>query len=379
VLFYEGDTTSVFSILLDGRVEIIKSFGTELERLIKVLIRGDFFGEMSLVERDRTRTATARVKTPAQMLEIPVQDFDWLVRRNSRLAFLLMRVMIDRVVENETATIADLLEKNRLLGESLRELQEAQVHLITRERTETELATANEIQKRMLPEKIPVIPGWSIDALWQPARAVSGDFYDFIPLPDGRLALVIGDVTDKGVPAALLMAVTRSTVRTAASQAPTPGDLLAQVNDILCQQIPLNRFATCQVGFLDPASGHLELANAGHPLPLIAHQGSVREIRATGLALGIFPGMVYEVIQDRLEPGDSLLCYSDALSEGRNPQGQLLDTAGVKQMFLQGLQQPGRLITSLLEQLNQYTGTASGLEDDITLVAVSRHGEPGML
>jgi serine phosphatase RsbU (regulator of sigma subunit) len=371
MIFLEGDTSRVFSILLEGHVEIIKSIDTDLERLIKVLGPGEFIGEMSLVYKDRSRTASARARSSAQMLEVPGEEFELLVKSNPRLAYHLMRVMIERVTDNEIATVQDLQTKNVLLAQSLSDLREAQDHLIAREKIETELATAHQIQMRMLPETLPALSGWALDAHWQAAHAVSGDFYDFIPLPDGRLALVIGDVTDKGVPAALLMAVTRSMVRTAARLEPSPGTLLAHVNEILCMQIPLNRFATCQVAFLNPRTGEIELANAGHPLPLIAHQGNALEIRATGLALGIFPGMEYEVITAQLEPGDTLLFYSDGLSEARDPQGNLLQSSGAKRLLLQGINQDLRLIPYLLDELGKFRGKDE-TEDDITLITLKR-------
>jgi serine phosphatase RsbU (regulator of sigma subunit) len=372
LLFKEGDRSEHFSLVLEGQVAIIKSLGAPLERLVKVLSPGEYLGEMSLVYENHNRTASARALSTARLLEIPIADFEPLVRRTPRLAYQLMQTLIERVIENENATIRDLEENNRLLIQSLAELQEAQSRLIARERLETELATAFQIQKSMMPSEIPNLPGWELVAHWQPAREVSGDFYDFIPLPDGRIALVVGDVTDKGVPAALLMTVTRSTVRTAAVTAASPGELLARANDILCPQMPFSMFATCQVAFLDPAAGRLELANAGHPLPLLYRGGQVREIHATGLVLGLFPGMEYEVKEERLEAGDRVLFYSDGLSEAHNPSGVMLSSAGVTRLFCQGIRQPAPLIEYLLQQFTHFTGPNATLEDDITLVDLRR-------
>src|SRR5512138_13392 len=123
-----------------------------------------------------------------------------------------------------------------------------------RERIAQELRVARVIQQTLLPKEIPAIPGWQIAAHWQPARAVSGDFYDFINFPDGQFGIIVGDVTDKGVPAALVMATTRSILRTAAERLVTPGAVLEQANNNLCPDIPPNMFVTCLYALLDPGT-----------------------------------------------------------------------------------------------------------------------------
>ena len=136
-----------------------------------------------------------------------------------------------------------------------------------RERLEQELRVARVIQQTLLPKEIPQPFGWQLAAFWQPARAVSGDFYDFIPFEDGRLGIIAGDVTDKGVPAALVMATTRSILRSVSERSESPGSILARVNDLLCPDIPAKMFVTCLYMVLDPKDGRLLIANAGHNLP----------------------------------------------------------------------------------------------------------------
>jgi Stage II sporulation protein E (SpoIIE) len=140
-------------------------------------------------------------------------------------------------------------------------------------RMEQELRVAQLIQQQFLPRQLPELPGWRVAAYYQPARAVGGDFYDFIDLPDGLLGLTCGDVTDKGVPAALVMAITHSILRGDASRLISPGKVLARVNERLCAEIPPPMFVTCFYGVLDPATGHLRYANAGHNPSLRAHAG----------------------------------------------------------------------------------------------------------
>ena len=145
-----------------------------------------------------------------------------------------------------------------------------------RERLEQELEVARLIQQNFLPSELPELPGWRVAAYYRPARTVGGDFYDFIELPGGLIGLVVGDVTDKGVPAAMVMAATRSVLRAAAQRLLEPGEVLQRINETLCSDIPPNMFVTCLYGVLDPATGLLRYANAGHNLPIVRSGGGSR-------------------------------------------------------------------------------------------------------
>ncbi len=149
-----------------------------------------------------------------------------------------------RLLDNLAAQTAPALRVGQLVRE-----QEAEA--ATRQRFEQELEVARLIQQNFLPKELPDLPGWDIDALYRPAREVGGDFYDVIPLPDGRVGFVVGDVTDKGVPAALVMSATRSVLRASAQRLQDPGEVLERVNDHLCPDMPEKMFVTCLYGVLD--------------------------------------------------------------------------------------------------------------------------------
>src|SRR5829696_3598466 len=165
-----------------------------------------------------------------------------------------------------------------------------------RERIEQELKVAQRIQQTSLPEEVPTLEGWQISPFYQPAREVGGDFYDFHLLSEGRLGVVIGDATGKGVPAALVMSTTCGMLQLAAqaSVSSSPGKVLERVNEALTVRIPPNMFVTCFYAVLDPESGSLSYANAGHDLPYLWHGGNAEELRARGMPLGLMPGMSYE-------------------------------------------------------------------------------------
>src|SRR5215213_3961142 len=197
---------------------------------------------------------------------------------------------------------------------------------IESERIEHELRVARSIQQASLPDEVPELEGWQISPYYQPAREVGGDFYDFHLLSEGRLGLVVGDATGKGVPAALVMSTTCGMLQAVseALDSISPGEVLSRVNETLLARIPSNMFVTCFYAILEPNSGSLTYANAGHDLPYVRRlSGEAEELRARGMPLGLMPGMSYEQKELILEPTDSALLYSDGLVAAHDPQGEM--------------------------------------------------------
>ncbi len=244
-----------------------------------------------------------------------------------------------------------------------------------RERIAQELRVARVIQQTLLPKEIPAIPGWQMAAHWQPARAVSGDFYDFITYPDGRLGIIVGDVTDKGIPAALVMATTRSILRAAAERLVSPGAVLEQANNNLCPDIPPNMFVTCLYALLDPSTGHLWYANAGHNLPYQRTNQGVLELRARGMPLGLMPEMTYEEKETDLSLGDQIILYSDGLIEAHNPNGEMFSFPRLRELLARPTCS-SELIHCLLDELAAFTGPDWEQEDDVTFVSLAREDQP---
>ena len=376
ILFLEGEPGDRFSIITEGEVEIVQSFGTSDERILSVERPGNFLGEVSLFDPDHRRSATARARSAVQLLEMTSAEFEALIHRQVPLSVALLRGISHRLRRSENLTIQDLQVKNRKLAQALHELQAAQEQLLEKERLEQELRLARSIQERTLPKELPVLPGWQITTYWQPARVVGGDFYDFIALPDGKLCMIIGDVTGKGMPAALIMATTRSLLHFAALNVPggkpaRPGEILARVNEMCCLEIPSNMFVTCLIAVVDPESGRTRFANAGHNLPYQHTMQGLIELRATGMPLGLMPNMVYEENEAVLAEGESLVMYSDGLTEAHNPHREMygLERLQAHLSFEAGGQE---LIHSLLTNLAEFTGPGWQQEDDITCVILDR-------
>jgi serine phosphatase RsbU (regulator of sigma subunit) len=243
-----------------------------------------------------------------------------------------------------------------------------------RERIEQELHVARRIQQASLPEAVPTLEGWHISPFYRSAREVGGDFYDFHLLSEGRLGLVVGDATGKGVPAALVMSTTCGMLQvTAQALDSSPGEVLERVNEALLSRIPANMFVTCFYCILDPKSGHLSYANAGHDLPYVRRGSEAEELRARGMPLGLMPGMGYEEKETILEADEAALFYSDGLVEAHNPEGEMFGFPRLQ--LLIGEHAKGSVVDYLMDELRSFTGEGWEQEDDITLVALRRSAQ----
>jgi serine phosphatase RsbU (regulator of sigma subunit) len=242
-----------------------------------------------------------------------------------------------------------------------------------RERIEQELRVARRIQHASLPEAVPVPDGWEISPRYRPAREVGGDFFDFLELEDGRLGLVVGDATGKGVPAALIMATTCGMLRAVAQGSDySPGEVLLRVNEALFARIPANMFVTCFYGVLDPESGRLSYANAGHDVPYLHRGDDAEELRAKGMPLGLMPGMAYEEKEMVLEANEQVLFYSDGLVEAHDPKGEMFGFPRLRALVAEHGEERRPLVDSLLEELYSFVGEGWEQEDDITLLTLRR-------
>jgi serine phosphatase RsbU (regulator of sigma subunit)/predicted ester cyclase len=279
-------------------------------------------------------------------------------------AMVIHRIEGNKIAEEwMTGTMGSTLRRQRLEQE-IRE----------RERVEQDLRVARRIQQASLPEEVPKLEGWHISPFYRPAREVGGDFYDFHPLSEGQVGFVVGDATGKGVPAALVMATTCGMLQ-AVSQAfdsSSPGEVLARVNETLFTRIPANMFVTCFYAVLDPDSGRLVYANAGHDLPYLRSQGGeCEEFRARGMPLGLMPEMGYEQKETTLQVGDAAFFYSDGLVEAHDPEGEMFGFPRLRELVAEH-GDAGSLEQALLEELYTFVGEGWEQEDDITLLTLRR-------
>jgi phosphoserine phosphatase RsbU/P len=372
VLFNEGERGDTFYIVLEGNISIIKALGTDEERVLGVRDRGEFVGEMSLLSQDGLRTATVRVESDARVLELTRADFDVLLTRHPTLAYEMLRVLSTRLRASHDLAIRDLHEKNRRLAEAYAELQAAQAQIIEQETLARELRLARDIQVSMLPPALPRLPGFDIGARMIAARMVGGDFYDVIPLDTERLAVVIGDVSGKGVPAALFMALVSSLLRAEAVRAANPEQALRAVNRHLLARNVRGMFVTVLYGVLHRSTREFAFVRSGHELPLVwSADGLPLPIqRGAGHPIGLFPSPMLDAQVVTVPPGGTLLLFTDGVTEAMDTQGELYGTARLAEAAQANTGATAQeLCDQLVAEVTAYHGDAPQA-DDITVLAV---------
>jgi len=341
----EGERGHAMYAVLAGKVEIsVQGHG------IDWLEAGNFFGEMALID-DKPRSATARAATPCRLLVIDHPRFFELVHKNPEFALHLMTVMSTR----------------------MRRSNEEEVK---RQRMEEELAIGRQIQLSLLPEAPPEFTGWEIAAFYRAAREVGGDLYDFVTIPaaPNLLNLVIADVTGKGVPAALFMAISRTFMRTEIMNGLGPADIMASTNQFLLRERTSQLFLSSFVACLDTASGLLSYASGGHESPLVLRSSAhfIDTLVAPGLLLGVFSHPRSIELSTTLAPGDVLVLYTDGITEARNPAGELFGDTRLRECVLAGNgMSADRMTAQIVNHVEAFAG-AVPQSDDLTLLVVRR-------
>ncbi len=248
-----------------------------------------------------------------------------------------------------------------------------QSEMVGRERLETEIQLARQIQQTFIPEHLPEHPGWELAARWKTARQVGGDFYDVIELPNHKLGIIIADVADKGVPAALFMALTRTLVRAAAVEAPTPAEVLQRVNDLLLPDTRQGMFVTAVYAVLDQETGEFTYANAGHNPPFwIRTDGQIEKLTRTGIALGVLEANPISQKMIQISKGASVLLYTDGVTEAFSAEGDLFGESRLQDNIRSNhMSSAHDLLDAIDVSLEEFIGP-NPLSDDLTLLAIRR-------
>ncbi len=250
---------------------------------------------------------------------------------------------------------------------------------IDKRQLDLDLALASSIQQLLLPREVPVVAGLAIDARYRPAQQVGGDFYDLIPLPDGRLGIAVADVSGKGIAASLLMAICRTNLRQFALRLDSPAAVLAAVNRAMAGEVRPGMFITMIYGIVDSARDEICFARAGHELPLLFHGpagGGAEYLGSEGMPIGLVPPEVFEPVlaerRVRFTSGDVFVLYTDGLTEAPNEAGAEFSGARLVDAVRNlGTQLPAAINDGILERVQRFTGSER-LDDDYTLVTVRR-------
>jgi len=299
--------------------------------------------------------------------------------RHPQLAYDLLQLYSSRLENSESLTIKDLREKNSQLKQAFDELKIAQAAMIEKERLDQEMRLASKIQSSILPKTFPEYPGLDFGALMLPAKQVGGDFYDFISLNDHQVGVVIGDVCGKGIPAALFMALTYSSVRIEALRNDDPGSTLRAVNQHLLQIDCSDMFVTLLYGIFDINTSAFTYARAGHTKPLLLDgQNQVVNIPfGLGQAVGIFEHLEIDEQRITIPAGGMLLIYSDGLSETIEEQESFPELHQICSSILQEDKQNAETFCEQLWRKARGTLDESLIQDDFTLVVLrSRNKNP---
>ncbi len=372
LLCREGEYGDAFYIVLQGEVEIIKALGTGTERLLRTEGPGEFFGELSLLDSARKRTASVRARDSVILAEMVQQEFEALLQRRPKLAYEMLQVLSRRLRKADNATIRDLRQKNQELREAYEALQAAQAQIIEKEALERELQVGREIQQSILPDSMPETPGFEFGGMMMPARHVAGDLYDFIALDGGCVGVLVGDVAGKGVPAALYMALSASILRAEASVGRSPGETLLRVNRLLQEISSAPMFVTAIYGILDPVHRTFSYARAGHEIPVLFDvNANLKPVQQdVGQILGILETPKLDIQTISLDHGELLILYTDGVSEAPDADDIFFGVEGIQRSVSAQPSVPcQKLCEHIVDAVVKHHGSVEQ-EDDITLVAI---------
>jgi sigma-B regulation protein RsbU (phosphoserine phosphatase) len=293
---------------------------------------------------------------------------------------LLGLIYVDNRLQAGIFSQADLRLLNAIASSAAVAIENARLYQVAVEkgRLEQELLMARRVQVSLLPRETPDLPGWEFIAHWKPARQVGGDYYDFVRTEDGKLGLIIGDVTDKGMPAALFMAFTRSIVHSNLDHALTPSAGITRANHLICEDSENGLFVTLFYGVLDPQTGELTYVNAGHNPPLLVTSSpdcdacQLTWLEGTGMPLGVELDSQYSQKSVQLNPGDFVVLYTDGVTEAIDAQEQQFGVDRLQKVILENWDRsPSEIVAALEQAIDRFTSDAPPF-DDITVVIAKR-------
>jgi sigma-B regulation protein RsbU (phosphoserine phosphatase) len=332
------------------------------------------------------RTQQPLLAEDIQVSDPPVCGTDWILSEGFRghavvplvvdgrsIGVLMIDTRQPRLLSEDEVRFLRLMANQAAIA-----VEKARLHReeIQRQRLEQELAVSRQIQLGMLPKDCPVVPGWEVAALYRAARQVGGDFYDFPELPGepGRLGLVIADVADKGVPAALMMALSRAMVRTAAADGRSPSAALGLANELILKHSHTELFVTAFYAKLDIHTGRLTYANAGHSRPLWMQisSGEIQELASQGVVLGILEDIELEEREIDVAPGDLLVFYTDGVTEAMNVDGQRFGEERLRAVVAATSgASTQQVLSTVVDAVRAFVGDVPQ-SDDLTLLVVKR-------
>ena len=374
-LTHQGETEHTFYVIEDGRVAVSRRLEDGTEQLLNVLGPRHIFGEMALLD-DSPRLATITTLTETRVLELTAEQFKQLLRQDPDLALHITRRILSNLRTIDQLAIHDLRTKNALLQEAYHSLKAAQAELVEKERLEREMELAAEMQRSLLPAVLPRYDDYFFAAYLAPARQVGGDLFGVQPLDDEHVALLIADVADKGMYAALLMAVTRTLFMQEAQRSLSPAEVTLAVHRGLMtvgggeDGYSMDAFVTAFYGVLHRPSGCLTYVRAAQDRPLLLHPDqTLVSLPGDGRFLGMLPDLELHEEVVTLQPGDSLLLYSDGVTDAHNEADEGYGLERLKRVFQSVAGHGTDTLDRLARDVNAWRGNAAAF-DDVTMLLV---------
>jgi serine phosphatase RsbU (regulator of sigma subunit) len=374
-LTHQGEAERTFYVIEDGRAAVSRRLEDGTEQLLNVLGPRHIFGEMALLD-DSPRLATITTLTETRVLELTAEQFKQLLHQDPDLALHITRRILSNLRTLDQLAIHDLRTKNALLQEAYLNLKAAQAELVEKERLEREMELAAEMQRSLLPSVLPWYDDYRFAAYLAPARHVGGDLFGVQPLDDEHVGLLIADVADKGMYAALLMAVTRTLFMQEAQRSLSPAEVTLAVHRGLMtvgggeDGYGMDAFVTAFYGVLHRPSGCLTYVRAAQDRPLLLRPNQAPvSLPGDGRFLGMLPDLVLREEVVTLQPGDSLLLYSDGVTDAHNEADERYGLERLTRVFGSVAGYGQATLDRLAQAVNAWRGQAAAF-DDVTMLLV---------
>lgn len=381
ILTHQGETEQTFYVIESGCVVVVRYMEDGKERILATLGPRQTFGEMSLLD-DNPRLATVKTLTQSSLLEITAEKFREVLQEDPDLALHITRRILANLRRLDQVAIQDLRTKNELLQQAYHDLQAAQLVLVEKKRLEREMELAAEMQRNLLPSVLPQYDDFRFDAYLAPARHVGGDLFDVRALDAEHVALLIADVADKGVHAALMMAVTRTLFFQETMRSLSPREVVYAVHQGLLsiggdghEGYGMDAFVTAFYAVLHRPTGRLRYVRAAQDKPLWLRPGKRPvSLSGDGRFLGMIDGLILQEHEIILQSGDKLLLFSDGVPDQLNERDEVFGLERLKDAFLEasGEKPEGRL-SFLTHKIEQWRGAAPAF-DDVTMLLVEALG-----
>ncbi len=369
IICQEGDVEYAFYIIQQGNVAFTKKM-EHGEQLLGYKGDGEFFGELGILDH-APRAASVHATTDCTLIRISEELFDQIISQNPLAARSIMRGITRSMRDTDRITIAKLQLTNQELARTLDELRAAQAELLRRERIKRDMEIAANVHQSILPDEFPTVPNFEFAAVARPAREVGGDLYDIIRIDTDSVGIVMADASGKSVQAAIYMAIVKTLFLSQAIPGLSPAEVAHRVHNLLLKASTAEMFVTVFFAALNSASGQLTYVRGGHDRPIL-YRAATQEtvlLDAPGRFLGLLPNLIIEEARLSLHPGDTLVCYSDGVTDAvNNSDNSMYGLERLQAIVARHGHQPAQeLVQAIVTDVDNFRNDAEQ-PDDLTLL-----------